>query len=250
MNREKANQGFAQIPLVLVSVIVALAGIYFLPNIKFFNPLKINDFKNDSKTQAGNKTTSTKEPVPTPTYSGPKDSDIVTCSFDPKCDQSPMMLKESVCRNATCCNIGLDYWVATLTIAECRVLQNKAIEIYKSIYKSAPPVTYNQYVPPTLQYQYQPIVIPTLSVNTPTIPSAQANQNTDYSSICNAQFQTDQTNARVLGGNAGEAILEMAQQNFDRCMNTGISQPLKITKPSPTPTVLQGIWYGNLGPLE
>lgn len=171
-------------------------------------------------------------------------SDIVKCTFDPRCNQEPLMLKASVCKNTTCCNIALDYWVMTFTVAECKALQDKAIALYNSIYKNSPPLVLDQYVPAISQYDYDVVNVPTLSVNQP------GSENQDYTATCNSQLQTDSFNARQLGGSAGEAMLELAQENFDRCMKTGNASVLKINQniPSPTPTIV-GIWYGNLGPL-
>lgn len=173
-------------------------------------------------------------------------TDVVTCTFDPKCKQEPLKIKESVCKNTTCCNIALDYWVMTFTVAECKTLQDKAIALYNSIYKNSPPLTLSQYIPAKTTYSTSTNNPP----NTAPTQQAQENINPDYGPICRSQYSTDTVNAKQLGGSAGEAMLQLAQNNFDRCMKTGQASALEVNRnlPSPTPTIV-GIWYGHLGPL-
>lgn len=172
-------------------------------------------------------------------------TDVVTCTFDPRCNQKPLMLKASVCKNTTCCNIALDYWVMTFTVAECKTLQDKAIALYNSIYKNSPPLTLSQYIPAKSSYSTSTNNSP----NSAPTQQTQENINPDYGPICRSQLSTDTVNAKQLGGSAGEAMLQLAQNNFDRCMKTGQASALEVNRnlPSPTPTIV-GIWYGKLGP--
>jgi hypothetical protein len=189
-------------------------------------------------------------PSPVPTKIISNNSDIVTCSFDPKCEHAPVQLKKSVCQNIVCCNLALDYWAIAMSSTECKQLQQKAIDIYNSIYKNNPPLVLSGYKNATLQPVNLNYNVPTLSVNIPTTSVSQPNTNTDYTAICRDQYNIDISNSKQLSAGAREAMVAMAESNYDRCIQTGISQPLNVTKPSPTPTVIQGIWYGNLGPLQ
>ena len=170
-------------------------------------------------------------------------SDIVTCTFDSRCNRAPAQMPKSVCQKIVCCNLALDYWVTAMTTAECKQFQQKAMDIYNSIYKNSPPLSLSQYVPAITQYTVT-------SPNVPTIQQIQQNQNVDYSSICNTQYQADIQKANSYGGSSGDAIRNIAKTNLTNCLRSGNTQNINVQPnvSAPTPTVV-GIWYGNLGPL-
>lgn len=158
----------------------------------------------------------------------------VNCLIDTKCG-GPRLISKAQCDSVTCCQIGNSYYLLP-NLAKCKEEQTKWANLSNpNNYKVN--VTWPT-LPPMKQY-----VVPTFSVNIPTYSQPpQANTN-NYSAICNGQLQIDTINAKTIGGSAGEVMSRLAQENYDRCMQTGVSQPLQVqqNKPTPTPTII-GIW--------
>lgn len=162
---------------------------------------------------------------------GNSNNDLIDCHLT-NCGLT-VVVSESECKTAVCCQLSTGKYVYAKSNSECSSIRGSG--------NTTNPITNSKYTYPTLAPLPTWKPYPTANSTYPT--STQNNTSTstqDYTQICKQQLATDQSNANQLSGSARDAVLELAQQNYDRCMSSGTSQPLKVAPQvnTPTPTII------------
>lgn len=196
--------------------------------------------------------------TPTPVKTIKNNDPFIDCKMSPECGGEVKRIKKSECSNGTCCQIE-SRWVWNSSKDKCIQEQNanlvdcviagKTYRITKDLcakntggvsgtsytspyyscklcyhYPSGDNcTTYNYLVKSKPECDAEQSKIDTLG-NTYVIPTNSPTQtitNTNSSSACYDQYNSDIQTARTYGGNVGTAMEDIAKTYLDRCLQTG-----------------------------